>query len=420
MSLISSSSRRANVTLILCLGIAAVALSLYATQYAIDFFVYYSISNSVFSQEGALYGTESGVPWPMYYRYPPLLLFLVFPFVFLPFPVATVIWTLLKSGACVLVVRALVLRLEDSGRSPGWLLAACIAGPYIVMEARYGNVQFFIFALVVWALLSLPGHPHRAAGALGLAAGLKVWPLFFLPYLMVRGHKRTAAWTLLVAFALSLLPALHFGWSRNLALLQQWWDQESEIVAQAHQIWFPSQSLHGLLTRYLSDVDYQVAADPNYPVINIASLEPQTVYALWLIGAAVAYLALLRLAAKAPGHLKLEAHGVAFCALVLLQPYSQKQTALVVLVWPALVAAAGLRRALPSWGRIVIYLAAALGLLQTVLPTPFAHRLFQVLGTDALLTSLLIVGLLSRWLVGNKVELTDKATREAVQADQPR
>ena len=419
MSLDSSSSRRANLTLILCLGIAALALSLYATQYGIDFSVYYSISSSALRQGGAVYGPESEAPWPMYYRYSPLLLFLVFPFVFLPFPVATFIWTLLKVGVCVLVVRALVLRLEDSGRSPGWLLAGCIAGPYIVMEARYGNVQFFIFALVAWALLSLPGHPHRAAGALGLAAGLKVWPLFFLPYLTVRGHKRAAAWTLLVVFALSLLPALHFGWSGNLALLQQWWDQESEIVANAHQIWFPSQSLHGLLTRYLSDVDYQALPDPDYPVINIASLEPQTVYGLWLVVAAAAYLALLRLAAKAPGHLNLEAHGVAFCALVLLQPYSQKQSALVVLVWPALIAAAGLRRALPSWGRIAIYLAAALGLLQTVLPSPFAHRLFQVLGTDALVTSLLIVGLLSRWLVGNKVELADKVTREAIQSDQP-
>ena len=419
MGLGSSSCGRANVTLILCVGIAALALSLYATQYGIDFSVYYSISNSALGQEGALYGPESGSPWPMYYRYPPLLLFLVFPFVFLPFPVAVFIWTLLKSGTCVLVVRALVLRLEDSGRSPGWLLAVCIAGPYIVMEARYGNVQFFIFALVAWALLSLPGHPRRAAGALGLATSLKVWPLFFLPYLAVRGHQRAVAWSLLVVVVLSLLPALHFGWSENLALLQQWWDQESEIVASAHQIWFPSQSLHGLLTRYLSDVNYQDLPDPYYPEINIASLEPQTVYGLWLVVAVAAYSALLRLAGKAPGHLNLEAHGVAFCALVLLQPYSQKQTALVVLVWPALIAAAGLRQALPSWGRSVIYLAAALGLLQTVLPTPFAHRLFHVLGTDALLASLLIVGLLSRWLVGNEVESADKVTREAIQTDQP-
>ena len=110
---------------------------------------------------------------------------------------------------------------------------------------------------------------------------------------------------------------------------------------------------------------------------------------------------------------------LALRAKIVLQCEANGDAALVVLVWPALIAAAGLRQALPSWGRSVIYLAAALGLLQTVLPTPFAHRLFHVLGTDALLASLLIVGLLSRWLVGNEVESADKVTREAIQTDQP-
>ena len=73
--------------------------------------------------------------------------------------------------------------------------------------------------------------------------------------------------------------------------------------------------------------------------INIVAFPPQDVTLLWMGLAAVGY-AVLLLAAWRFRNQDLMLYSVAFCALLLLQPYSQKQSALVLLVWPAIAGAA--------------------------------------------------------------------------------
>ena len=102
---------------------------------------------------------------------------------------------------------------------------------------------------------------------------------------------------------------------------------------------------------------------------------------------------LLWLAKVTPGSRLLALYAVAWCALPLLQPYTQKTIALVVLVWPALVAAASLGLAGLSWQRTAIFAAAAIGVGQLLAPSPYSHRLMQVLGFDVLLCVLLLAGL---------------------------
>jgi hypothetical protein len=78
-------------------------------------------------------------------------------------------------------------------------------------------------------------------------------------------------------------------------------------------------------------------------------------------------------------------HGLAFCLLALLEPFTQKY-ALAVLLLPA-IAAAGLMKK-PQL-RVLIYSATILVLVQPLAPGASAQRLLQVLGFDFAATLLL-------------------------------
>jgi hypothetical protein len=86
---------------------------------------------------------------------------------------------------------------------------------------------------------------------------------------------------------------------------------------------------------------------------------------------------------------------MAFCALILLEPYAQRQSALVVLVFPAIVAAANWA-VLPRNARALLLTAATLSVVQFVTPSSYWQRVFQVWGFDALLALLLLAALAAR------------------------
>jgi len=228
---------------------------------------------------------------------------------------------------------------------------------------------------------------------LGLAVAFKVWPLYFVPLLVVRGKRLVAAGALLVTVVLMLLPAFYFGWTQNLDHLNDWYEQESSIVETAGEIWFPSQSLLGVMTRHLTEIDYSNQPDPNYPAVNSLPLDSDVVYGLWLVLTGSCYAALLWLAKKTPASRWLMMLAVAWCALPLLQPYTQKTIALVVWVWPALAAANSVRLPGLGWQRTVIFIAAVMSFAQVVVPSRYAQRLMQVVGLDALIGVLLLAGL---------------------------
>ncbi len=375
----------------------ALGASYWASKFGIDFAVYHAITRLGLFNGGPLYGEASGLEYPMWYRYPPLFLLLFAPFAALPFKAAVVVWTLLKCVVLAVLLGALVGRLEATACFRArleWPLFVAIVGVFVLTELRYANAQFFIFALTAAALLLAEKRPNLAAGALGLGVALKVWPLFFVPYLAVLGRWRVAAGSLVVAGGLTLAPAFYFGWGPHWQNLQDWRAQESHIAANGGSIWFPSQSLFGVLTRHLTEVDYAAMPDPNYPAVNWASWDPTAVRALWMALAAAGYVSLLAFARRTPSKNLLQLHGVAFCALVFLQPFSQKQTALVVLIWPALVAAASVRK-LPPSVKWMPFAAAFITLIQPITQSGYWNRVYQVWGVDALTMLLLAATLIA-------------------------
>src|SRR5205823_4154889 len=161
------------------------------------------------------------------------------------------------------------------------------------------------------------------------------------------------------------------------------------------EIWFPNQSLRGVFMRYLTVIDYSQAPDSNYPQVNVAAFNPASVRLIWLMMASAIYAGFLFLANRrrdSDGRLD---HGLAFCLLVMLEPFTQKY-ALAVLLWPVSVAADLLKY---PRRRILLYCATVLTLIQPLAPGGSAQRLLQVLGFDFAATLLLCVTMASACLL---------------------
>jgi hypothetical protein len=378
----------------ICTLVAAAAFAYYVSSHPMDFRVYHYGARGVFDGTRPVYGLTSGLGWPMHYRYPPLFLLLFAPFAMLSLGWGAAIWVVLKMVTLVGLVG--LVGTKDLPK-PGTLayIPVLFVTPYLIEEFRYGNAQFFVFALTAASLLIARKRPLLSAASLALGISIKVWPLFFIPYLAARRDWKVAGYALCFVVLLSLLPSFYFGFQGNVSLLGQWFAQESQTQLGESEIWFPNQSLRGVLMRYLTVIDYSRVPDSNYPLVNIASLDPATVRLVWFLLAGAAYAMLLFIAARRRNTEGWFEHGLAFCMLALLEPFTQKY-ALVVLLWPALAARFLTDR--PKV-RILIYAATILALIQPLIPGSAAQRLLQVLGLDfaaaALLTIAMVIACLT-------------------------
>jgi hypothetical protein len=355
-------------------GFALIALGFayYAAGHPMDFRVYYYGARGVFEGTRPVYGPASGLGWPMHYRYPPLFLLLFAPFALLPLAWGAAVWVGLKIA---ILERGLK---PATTWSAAFVVPLLFITPYLVEEFRYGNAQFFIFALSAVALLLERKRPVLGAASLALGISIKVWPLFFVPYLAVRRNWKMVGYTLAFVAVLTMLPGFYFGFARNAGLLKEWYGQEMQTQLGESEIWFPNQSLRGVLIRYLTFVDYSKVPDSNYAEINVANLDPAIVRAIWLLIAFTIYAGFLWLANRrreTDGWLD---HGLAFCLMAVLEPFTQKY-ALAILLWPALVASGLVSK---RGFRTLLYTATVLVLIQPLTPGAAAQRFLQVLGLD--------------------------------------
>lgn len=359
-----------------------------------DFVVYHHTGRALLEAGGPLYGPNSGLGWPQYFRYPPLFILLFLPLAILPLPIAAGLWAALKFVVLYFLVRSLARRLKFPISGYWSLIPLLACAPFLIQEFRNGNVQFLVFALVASALLALPGRPRLAAVTLGLAIILKVWPLFFVPYLAARRQFRVAAMTLGVLVLLALLPGVYFGWSGNLNLLHQWAEQEWGTGSLSNAIWYPSQSLGGILNTYLNKTDRSKWPDPNYPDLQLFSVDPTVLRILWMTLVGIGYSGLLWVARRRSDSSSWLTDALAFAALPLLQPFAHR-IVFVVLLWPLMFVAAMLSSDnFTARSKYLLYIAVTIFATESFLPGSKLHRLLEVGGLDFLATSLLVAGLL--------------------------
>jgi hypothetical protein len=403
------SSRILQALLVVLALLASALVSARATR-AADFRVYYYASRVLIEHQGHLYGPLSGIGWPQYFRYPPFFLLVFLPFALLPYKAAAAVWAALKCAVLYAVLRALGRRLGFPRSGFWWLVPLLLCGGFVVQEFGLGNVQLPVFALVAASLLSLEGHERRSAFLLAFATSLKAWPLFFLPYIAARRHLRVALLTPGLIAGFMLLPAAYFGWGDNIHLLREWIAQEWSTGSLGVGTWFPSQSLSGVLQRYLTIMDYSKWPDPDYPQLHLLHVDPRFVPWIWALVAGSVYLGLLWLAHRASTTVEsrpplLLTEALAFCALPLVEPVSHR-IAFVVLLWPAMVAGTALaRRGFPSpRSKMLICAAVAIEGIEPLVPGAKMQRLFQALGVDFWAVCILTAGLLMAWMEWRRMQ----------------
>lgn len=349
---------------------------------AVDLHVYHAAARSFFLQSGAMYGPNQEFGWPMLYRYPPLFLCLFRPLASLPLAAVAGIWAVSKVLLLGLVAWTWYRRYPPSRFGPALGISAFLLLPYLVYELQVGNVQLFLVEMVCLALLLCDKRPFVSSLLLGLAAAVKVWPVFILPFLAVRGRGRwrIGVQTLIAMGVFTVVPGFWLGWRNLFLLLKQWFLQEQRINALLGDRWYPSQSLRGVMLRYLTQMDYSGLLDQNYRRVNFVSLPSWEVRQFWLLLAVV--LGLLALVWVYRCAHDGAAHSIFFCSLLIIEPNVQR-LAYATLLWPILYAGIVMTDdKAPRFTRWLLLGAAAVAVLEPLVPGAASQRLAQVLGVD--------------------------------------
>jgi len=227
------------------LNAAVLAWFLVPGRLRIDLNVY-RIGADVWLAGGDLYGrmpaTLIGNHLP--FTYPPIAAVLFTPFTPLPFAAAGVVLTLLSIAGLTFVV-LVVLRALDVRLA----YAAVLLPPALLLEPvrvtlYFGQINVLLMALV--AADCLVRRPRWPRGALvGLAAAIKLTPIAFVLFFLLRGDRKAAA-----TAAGSFLAVTAAGFALNPAGSLKYWTGtvfDPDRIGKASQE--SNQSVNGVLAR---------------------------------------------------------------------------------------------------------------------------------------------------------------------------
>ncbi len=235
-----------------------------------DALVYRAEGEAVLRGGDDLYGFTV-TEWRLPATYPPFAALLFVPAGLLP--VTALKATFLAGNALLLAV--LVRLSARLARLTPRLPALCAATALalwlepVFQTLLFGQVNLALACLLLWDL-NRPSGARWKGAAVGVAAGIKLTPVIFIAYLVLRGRHReagaaTAAFAGTVGLGALALPSASLDfWTRRL--------YETERVGKAWIV--DNQSLHGTVARVLGE-----------PVPGVAWLLPAVLTAitgLWL------------------------------------------------------------------------------------------------------------------------------------------
>ena len=241
---------------VVVLGVLMVHRAAFSTELNSDFITYRAAGWAVLTGSD-IYKVQNPRGWP--YVYPPPFAILMTPFAEMSAFTASVIWYLFSVILVVSSVQMSVTMVRSAlgrfGRNPFWLYALPFA--MVLLWVGQGAVEGQATILTLWLLMlalyrSQRGRDIAGGTALACAALLKVFPLALLAYFL-----RERRWRLVMAAITALivggiaLPALVYGWQRNLTYWQEW----IAVVAQP--------SLEDRAPRLQSDVTDRVFSPDN-------------------------------------------------------------------------------------------------------------------------------------------------------------
>jgi glycosyl transferase family 87 len=327
------------------LAVLALA-STFALSRNIDFRVYWYGARAFAANSAPLYGPQSGLGFPLHYRYPPVTYLLIEPVRWLPLRWSGFLWVTGSWVACGAAVTLAVrtARLRFTGTAVAAASAYLIA--YAVLAIRAGNVQPYVIAMIFAALLLAESRPLWAAILLALAITFKIWPLFFLPWFLRRGRRAALAWLPPALLVLWLIPLLVWSSAAYGELLKQWYASEFQSATAYSELWYyPGQSLRGILLRYWTTAEPWLKG---FPDIHWLTLAPSLAVQIWEVVSAAIYAAVCWAMLRSDGRSRWTWDAIAFALFTLLQPFCAKSS--MISMGPPVLLAASLYSTRPRDG----------------------------------------------------------------------
>ncbi|MDQ2712462.1 MAG: DUF2029 domain-containing protein [Acidobacteriota bacterium] len=366
--------------------IAAVAVfcSLLLTR-NVDLRVYWYGVTGFFHGTRPAYGPESGLGFPMEYRYPPVTYLLLSPLYLMPLRVAGFFWMLAAWAAATAAV-ALAIRKRRLSFSPTAVLVSfAFLASYLLLAVRYGNVQPFVIAFLLAALVLSESRPLCAGALLALAVTFKIWPVLFVPWFLRRSRWHSTFYFAVCFAGLWLAPFAVFGPGRYLQLLHDWFVAVGRVgTTYSEFYYFPGQSLRGLLLRLITPISPPLAF---FPDVHVLSLSPRTAVTLWIVIGSAAYLLLITLMLRSDERKMTAWDGAVFVLYSMLEPYAVKSG--LISLGPAVLMAAALFSVTTSRS----------GRRSAAKPIVWANRLFLASCALAFAGALIQYKSLQRWLL---------------------
>nr|WP_120727904.1 glycosyltransferase 87 family protein [Streptomyces hundungensis] len=207
----------------------------------------YRAEGAAVAHGGPLYGFTV-TPWHLPATYPPFAALLFLPTAFVPL-------SALKAAFCGANVALLALLVVLSCRfarievRAAHVLAATALALWlepVFQTLIFGQVNLALVCLVLWDL-SRPAGAFAKGFAVGLAAGIKITPLFFVLHLLVRGRVREALTALAGFITTVLVAALVLPYASV-----EFFTRRLFETGRVGKAWIvDNQSLQGLLARLL-------------------------------------------------------------------------------------------------------------------------------------------------------------------------
>jgi alpha-1,2-mannosyltransferase len=217
----------------------------------IDFDVYSGAAGTLLAGK-SLYGFLSVYGFP--YNYPPIAAFLLVPFALLPAAVAMGVWTFLSVLSLEVVVWLTLRQLGVTDpvtrlRRTALFTVLGLAIDSVVFNLWAGQINILLMVLIFVDLFTATG---RFRGVLiGIAAGIKLTPLIFIPYLLFTRRFREAAVTtatfavtVLIGFAVTPSDGVTY-WTKYVLQLNSYVSR----ITDNGNVPFLDASIRGLLAR---------------------------------------------------------------------------------------------------------------------------------------------------------------------------
>ena len=199
-----ASVRRAGWALGLAAAVFAIALAAYVADVAthrlgltLDWF-----DLNIYNHAGLI---TRHAPARLYtWQYRPGVQYLYTPFAAMGFAAGSLLpWAVLKWLMTVVSLAAMVATVWVTFGQLGWhgqrrgaavlaVSAVALWTEPVLRSVHVGQIELVLMALIAWDMCQ-PDHRRWKGAGVGLAAGIKLVPLIFIPYLILAGKLRQAA-----------------------------------------------------------------------------------------------------------------------------------------------------------------------------------------------------------------------------------